>query len=286
MKFSKKLRAMVAAIAMLTLSAASAVTGTVAWFTANNLVNVSGMQIQAEVENGIVISNQDNAKGSKTDADWLTTVTATYDGDDTTFVPTSTNTLNTWYHGLSDKADNGQSNVSYDEFNAISVSAGIASSTTATHFITVAKNIYLINEFYIQASAKQAIPNQDLFIEQIEISGVSGSENLDKSIRVGLMIDNVKKGIFAPLSGATLSHKVNGADASTVATDVSAPNDKTKVLDNVSIPAYTATGTNALVCKVFVYFEGEDVAHKSANITNSLDTLALSLKFSNANHSA
>ena len=281
MKFSKKLRAMVAAIAMLTLSAASAVTGTVAWFTANNLVNVSGMNIQAEVENGIVIANQDH--DPKTDADWLTTVTATYGGAGATYVPTSTNTLTAWYHGLSDQANNGQSNVNYDTFGTPTVTNGVATATTSNHF-TTAKNIYLVNEFYIQASAKVAIPNQDLFIEQIEISGVSGSAELDKSIRVGLMIDGTMKGIYAPVSGATLSHKVNGVGPSTVAIDVSAANDKNKVLEDVSIPAYTAAGTSALACKVFVYFEGEDVAHKSANITNSLDTLALSLKFSNANH--
>ena len=282
MKFSKKLRVMAAAIAMLTLSAASAVTGTVAWFTANNLVDVSGMNIQAEVENGIVIANQDH--DSKTDADWSTTVTATYDGAGATYVPTSTSTLTAWYHGLSDQANNGQSNVNYDTFNTPTITNGVAAATADTHFTSTAKNIYLVNEFYIQASAKVAIPNQDLFIEQIEISGVSGSAELDKSIRVGLMIGDNMKGIYAPVSGATLSHKVNGVGPSTVAIDVSAANDKNKVLDDVSIPAYTAAGTSALVCKVFVYFEGEDAAHKSANITNSLDTLALSLKFSNANH--
>lgn len=277
---------MAAAIALLGFSTAATVTGTVAWFTAANTVNVSGMNIQAEAENGIVIANETHAA----DSDWKTTIEASHDGGSETFVPTSTATLGTWYHGLSDLADDGQHNVDYDTFATPTVTDGVASATSPEHFSSSAKNIYLVNEFLIQASAKTAIAGQDIFIEKIAISGNTGSANLDKSIRVGLMVDNVFKAIYAPLSGATLSYMVNGAvysgsgDHDVEAIDVSGAEDSNKVCDNISIPAYTTAGTNAIKFKVFVYFEGEDENHKSANITNSLDTLSLSLKFRNADH--
>jgi len=283
MKFSKKLRVMAAAIAMLTLSTAGAVTGTVAWFTANNVVNASGMQIQAEAENGIVIANETHTA----DSHWAVDVVASHNGGTNTFIPTSTANLSTWYHGLSDQADNGQHNVDYDTFGTFTITDGIGSATSTKHFSTSAKNVYLVNEFYVQASAKTAISGQDIFIEKIAITGNTNSAELDKSIRVGLMVDDSFKDIYAPLSGATTSYTVGGTGGTSVsAIDVSGANDSNKVCDNINIPAYTTNGASAIKFSVFVYFEGEDANHKSANIQNTLDTLALSFSLRNANHQA
>jgi hypothetical protein len=52
----------------------------------------------------------------------------------------------------------------------------------------------------------------------------------------------------------------------------------------VTIPAYNASGTGALEFNVYLWFEGEDAANKSANITSTLDSLAISFKFGNKNH--
>lgn len=277
----RKSKIITAAIALIGFSTAASVAGTVAWFTASNIVNVSGMQIQAEAENGIVIANETHVA----DSDWKVTVSASHDGAGTTYIPTSTATLATWFHGLSDQANHGQSNVDYDTFVTPTVSSGVGSATAPNHFPSTAKNIYLLNDFYVQASAKTAITGQDIFIEKIAISGVSGSAELDKSIRVGLMVSNTFKAIYAPLADATLSYTVGGTGGTAVtALDVSAANDSNKVCDNIEIPAYTTAGTNAIKFSVFVYFEGEDVAHKSANITSSLDSLQLEFKLRNANH--
>ncbi len=279
----KKSKLIAAAVALLGFSTAATVTGTVAWFTAANTVNVSGMNIQAEAENGIVIANETHAA----DADWKTTITASHNGAGATFVPTSTANLATWYHGLSDLADDGQHNVDYDTFATPTITSGVAAATSSKHFTSTAKNIYLVNEFRIQASAKTAITGQDLFIEKIAITGASGSELLDKSIRVGLMVGGTFKDIYAPLEDATLNYMVNGAAHTSAwdveAKDVSGDTDSNLIYTG-DIPAYTTAGTNAIVLKVFVYFEGEDENHKSANITNTLDTLSLELKFRNADH--
>ena len=72
MKKMKKI--MAAAIAMMTFSTAAAVTGTVAWFTASNIVSASGMSIQADTEQGILISNEGFAT-------WKDSVVASHNGE-------------------------------------------------------------------------------------------------------------------------------------------------------------------------------------------------------------
>ena len=57
----EKIKAIMMALPLMILSTAAAVTGTVAWFTASNVVNVEGMSIQAEAEEVIVISNSDKS---------------------------------------------------------------------------------------------------------------------------------------------------------------------------------------------------------------------------------
>lgn len=295
MKKMKKI--MAAAIAMMTFSTAAAVTGTVAWFTANNIVSASGMNIQAEAENGIVIANELHTA----DSHWLTVVDASHDGLSKTFIPTSTGNLTTWFHGLSDKADNGQSNVKYDQFitPADDDEDGVYTALSSAHFTTDAKNVYLKNDFFVQASAKSAITNQNIYIEEIAITGNTGSAELDKSLRVGLMVNDAFKAIYAPLSGATTSYTVctsvtqdnpstdNNEYSATVDTavsaiDVSAANDSNLVYTG-NIPEYDTAGNTNIKFSVFVYFEGEDKNHKSANLQNTLDTLALTFKLRNAN---
>lgn len=275
----KKSKIIIPALAMLLLSTTASITGTVAWFTANNKVNVGGMNIKAEAENGIVIANETHAA----DADWLTTITASHSGADATFVPTSTADLATWYHGLSDEVDDGQHNVDYDTFGAMTLTDGVASAKSSKHFTSDAKNVYLLNDFYVQASAKTAITNQDIFIEKIAVTGASASEDLDKSLRVGLKVNDTFKDIYAPLSGATLSYGVNGAASGVSAKDVSGEND-TNLVFTGDIPAYDTAGATNIKFSVFVYFEGEDANHKSANIEDTLDSLQLSFVLRNANH--
>ena len=284
MKFSKKLKAMAAAIAVLTLSAASAVTGTVAWFTANNLVNVSGMNIQAEAEQGIVVSNE--AKSL-----WKTSATASHSGADAQCVPTSTSTTTTWYHGFASNAANGQ------EYESIAVISPVDNVTTPTAYGTANdgifgfldtsswKNVYLLNSFYIQSSSINAINGQNIFVRDFEakVGENAPAQELSKSLRVAV----IKHGgatpvIVAPVSGADASYEVGPVGSKTSFTATTTTNVDTLTVDaNVNIPAYDANGANALQYDVFVYFEGEDAACMSNNIVASLEQLSVSFKFGN-----
>jgi len=276
MKFSKKLRVMAAAIAMLTLSAASAVTGTVAWFTANNIVSVSGMSIKAEAEQGIVISNEDKTA-------WAETATAKHTGGDAGFIPTSTANAVNWYHANASDADNYAHNT--EGYHEYTTSQGITESTgsagTGLGSIDLG-NIYLINHFYVKSSTVSPITETGK-VQKIYLKSVSAtlpetvaSANLDKALRVLVKSD---AGLFvvAPLSGATLSYTVNGA-SSVTALDTIAANDTSKYLwSGTEIPAYDSN--SPIDISVYCYFEGEDQNCKSTNIKASMDLISVETSF-------
>lgn len=273
MKNNKKI-ILAAGAAALGLVAATGVTSGLAWFTAANTVTINGLQFQAAAEEGIVVANSDKAA-------WTTTASAKHNGAGSEFIPTSTADFGTWYHALSDSATDGQSNLSYEAFT-ITEAEGVNTGTTATQ-VASAKNVYLLNKFYIQSAGAYTIAAQDIYVQDLAVTGSSASTELNKSLRVGVKY-GTSATIFAPVTGATASYTVNGEDDVTAITATAAPLTSAEVAGSVTIPAYNASGTGALEFNVYLWFEGEDAANKSANITSTLDSLAISFKFGNKNH--
>lgn len=275
MKKMKKI--MAAAIAMMTFSTAAAVTGTVAWFTASNMVNVSGMNIQAEVETGIVIANETRASESDWHAD---AVTASHDGTVSStqqkFIPTSTGDVTTWYHANSTQYDHGQQGLVYTDYSVGGTNA-ITESSDGIGSIGANQNIYLLNKFYVKTSSTAALSAQDLYITNISASGSSVSVNLNKSLRLAVKLGSEAVKIFAPIATETASYTAGGETAVTLSsgkTDLNA--------NGIEIPN---NQTNSpLEIKTYIYFEGEDINNKSSNITATLDNLSVSFTFGNEAH--
>lgn len=290
---SKKFKLTLAAI-MTALSAAALATGTFAWFTAASVVKVSGMEMTAETENGIVISNE--AK-----SEWKTEAVASHSGDDAGFVPTSTSDTVTWYHGLSGDAADGQA---YEEISTITVVDNIPAADPAPAYGTANdgifgfmdtpnwKNVYLLNSFYIQSSSVDAINAQDIYVRDFDVKisdsdpAADPAQELSKSLRVAV----VKHGestpvIVAPVSGADASNDIGLVGSKTTITAATVTNVDTLEIDsNVTIPSYTADGANALRYDVFIYFEGEDASCKSNNIPQTVEELSVGFKFGNKAH--
>ena len=275
MKFSKKLKAMAAAIAVLTLSAASAVTGTVAWFTASNMVNVTGMSIEADVETGIVIANETHASQSDWHAD---AVTASHDGtvnsEQQKFIPTSTADGATWYHANSDQYDNGQHGLQYTSYTT---SSGITEANGIGTSTALSKNLYLVNKFYVKTSSTSSLTNQDLYIKNVAASGSSVSVDLNKSLRLAVVLNGETAKIFAPITTTTTTYTVGGTSSVTLSSG--------QVDLNANAIEIPNNQTNApLEISTYIYFEGEDVNNKSSNITATLDNLSVSFTFGNEIH--
>ena len=283
MKKMKKI--MAAAIAMMTFSTAAAVTGTVAWFTANNIVAATGMNIQAEAEEGIVIAEE---LASYSDASWKTNVTAAHTGSglERGFIPTSTSTAAAWYHGNSESADTHEAGTGDNAVQAISVTTGSNGVGTATVNGIAGRNVYLLNHFYVQSTVPgTGITSQDLEIKNVtaqDSSTDSKALTLDKSLRVLFKLNDVTK-IYAPLLGADFSAANYAGAAKYVNGDDANPE---VLLSNSTIPGYVANNnTSALDIAVYIYFEGEDTNCKSANI-GSFANIAISFKVGNKNHQA
>jgi len=287
MKKTKKLALGLGALLM-SLTAASGVTGTLAWFTAANTVTVTGLNMQAAAEEGIVISNSDKNT-------WTTSATAKVNPGDAAFIPTSTADLSTWYHALSNSATDGQSGLSYETFTINEPTIEGVKSGTAGDQVTAAKNVYLLNDFYIQAAGVYEINTQDIYIQNLSatVDGTSVSDDLNKSLRLGIMYydvinentTNTIKTIFSPVDGATARYTVNKTTEVTPITKTTTSNSTTAlVATSVKIPAYTPNGATALKFSTYLWFEGEDKENKSVNITANLDKLAISFKFGNKDH--
>ena len=254
---------LMAAIAMVVVSAVALSSSTYAWFASNNKVSATGMQVQAQAEGGILISNESKA-------DWKTSVTASH-ADVASLFPTSTSNTTNWYHNVSDDANNAKAHQSSDTYSTLNISVdgnglGVADS----------KAYYLLNKFYIKSSAEE-VADGKIYIQKVTAEGVndSGSKALDASLRVLISIGGSNY-IYAPVTGATTGYYVAGASDMTSAIDSSAGDVNTQT--SVSgIPANTTD--TPLEASVYIYFEGEDEGCKSSNITATLDTLKLSIDF-------
>lgn len=276
-KFKKVLAA---AIAMMSLSTAAAVTGTVAWFTANNIVSAQGMNIQAEAEEGIVISNE--AKST-----WATSATASHSSA-ISVLPTSTADAVTWYRNNSDNeeiyggTDHIGTYLAYTADNAdnakkFSVSNGAGSIDIDQDATTTGdtKNIFLLNSFYIKSTTNPATPvTKPLYINKVDISG--NSVALHNAVRVLVKCNNAVK-VYRLADGDT-EYTVGGT-ATTVSAIVEGDPVNTELLNSVTIPNNNTT--EPLEIQVYCYFEGEDTdcTSKNAAATDALNALSVSLQF-------
>lgn len=279
MKLTKKLKALAIALPMLLLSVAGSITGTVAWFTAANIVNVSGMNIQAETEQGIVISNEDKTT-------WGTSATAKYNSA-VSVLPTSTADATTWYRNNSTDENiyGGEGHIGTylaytandaDTVKRFTVTNGVGSididQSTAT--TDDSKNIFLLNKFYIKSTTNAALADQKLYVNSVKIDNESVA--LHDAVRVLVKSGSAVK--IYKTSGGAGTYGVNGATTGVTATTEADPiNDELLVL--TTIPANDTT--TPLEIEVYAYFEGEDpkCTSTNANATNALNSLAVSLQF-------
>ena len=261
MKKMKKI--MAAAIAMLTLSTAGAVTGTVAWFTASNVVTASGMNLQADTEQGINISNEDLA-------DWKDSIEASHDGTlsstQAKFIPTTTADAVTWSHANSTDRDDAQANATLVDLTLAEAGNGIwkvNNSGSAIHD----KNVYLLNKFYLRSSTPLEIANKTLYCNSVTASRSGADQQMDMAFHVLVKYGSTIK-VYAPFE----SEPENGALA---------PSAKNQILaQTVTIPASTATTAAQLIeIEVYCYYEGKDSHCKSANIEPNFNTLSVECKF-------
>jgi len=267
MKKMKKI--MAAAIAMMTFSTAAAVTGTVAWFTASNVVTASGMSLQADTEQGINISNEAKEVWKESATASHTGIVGSGENAQQKFIPTTTEDGSAWKHGNSDDRNNSDAVGELETLTISGPTDGIAKVNKEGSSIN-GKNVYLLNKFYLRSSIPTAINASKLYVNSMVASGSAADAYLDLCFRV-LVKCAGGYAFFAPFEET----------ADTKAPVANLKSAKNVVLaNNVTIPAASDLSTaDAYEIEVYCYFEGNDSNCMSKNITATLNTLSLECKF-------
>lgn len=247
-----------AAIAMVTVAAVALGSSTYAWFVASNTVTAEGMSVQAQAEGGIEIANADKETWASTAQAKITETTKLY--------PTSTQNTTTWYHAQAAKASEKDAiTSSYKQLTLDETGKGSAEDEFKN------KQFYLVNDFYIRATAGTSAKN--LVIDNVQVTtDDTETTSLDKSLRIAVQAGS-NTYIYAPNTD-TLTYNVwNGT---TLTAQVEAKKGDTAVTTGVS--TITAEGNTEV--KIYVWYEGEDAQHFSNNLAATVDTLNVTVQFS------
>lgn len=257
-------RQLLAAIAMVLVAAIALGSSTYAWFVASGTVKAEGMTVQAQAESGILIKeNNANAKFG---------TVATVSAAAAKLYPTSTTDLANWYHAVSQKADDAESKQS-------------AENAYTKLEDTALDNYRLVNRFVIRSATDTAISNAKLQIQNVTVSDGNKTQNLNKSIRVGIKVstggaDNSATYIYAPKADSAFTlTAVYDKNAQVTENNTPTANDFLTLAGN-SIPA----NDTGLIVDVFVWYEGEDEECKTSNVISdgtslTPDELSVSVEF-------
>jgi len=257
MKKSKMKKRLASAVAMLLVSTMMLGTATYAWFTMNKTVSVTGMEVKAHAEEGLLINEVKLASsGTWDDA-------ATAGSNVIALRPSSTSNLTNWWHAnskisneeagigelgstVSDGNGNYYSDVSASN-NAISDKAIVfdENSTTETDYATGntkaethvyykdasfgtanqyddGEGFYVKYTYYLKSSGDGDLVVSDLkaAVKAAQKAGDNGNTaELMKSLRVGIEVP-ASNAANAARAGFGIFAPVNGADASYSVTNV------------------------------------------------------------------
>ena len=308
-----------------------------AWFTMNKEVSVTGMEVKAHAEEGLLINEVKNAKSDTWDEQATGKTVATM----ISLRPSSTADFTKFWHANSTKSydeagigdDNGNTaliseGVYYKEVTANATgicdkifvadadaeTAGeygkaTGNSNAETHvyydqatFGDAAKTAYDDGEgyyvkytYYLKSSSSSelSVSNLQVAVKATKKSTepAGNSDNLDAALRVGVEYGGRTK-IFAPITDADGTYSVTNNAAGSESTEVTAVtgttgtftayttmNSATDGTANLTIPAVTNDGT---ALYVYVWFEGEDDACMSDNLSTALAAYDIDIKVKDA----
>ena len=245
---------LLSAAGMLAISAAMLATSTYAWFTMSKEVSALGMNVTAQAESGLVISNSDKlVYGASATASNSTKVS---------LKPGSTADFVDWYHSQSSDAATANT-MSVDDPD-IGYTEGVIDEN------------YVKYQFYIRSSSPSAITASSLDVKSVSVTGATTHQELSKSLRVGVEIGN-DKFIYAPVDNDTTAYKVwNGTDITTTTVTPIASTTVSKATGTTTIPANTEDG---VLANVYVWYEGEDAQCITNNIQATPEDLTVSVVF-------
>lgn len=248
------MKKIIPALALLLISAMVLASASYAWFSMNTTVTATGMQVKATTADGILISNaQDGTYSVSANA---------VNPQGAGLLPTSTADFTTWY-----KANSTKSNLAkaIDSNGYVDITSGGTLSSGV--WTNDGNQYYLKNSFWLKSSAEDS--EVYVKVDGITVGGKNQSAKLDCTLRVAVLTGN-DKFVYAPVQdNQSGQDNAKGYGASWT---VISNNAEQQVTEKVTITPVEVV--------VYIYFEGEDAACISDNITANLDDLTVEFTIS------
>ncbi len=289
-KENKNNKKLVSAFAMLMLSTAMLGTATYAWFTMNKTVTVTGMELKAHSEEGLLI-NEVKAANSNT---WDDAAQAAATATEFQLRPTSTSNLGTWWHANSKKSaieagvdattdtvsvgNNGEiyTNLSGATDQTIIGAEGATSGNKATGntqaethvFYTDAsygtagsyqngEGYYVRYTYYLKSSGQErdlVVSNLQAKVKATKKDSTAATNKLDPALRVGIAVPTSTT--TATIAGRAIFSPVPGSQ------DLGATDTTYGVTDDVKAES------NTTVTPVVASDIGTYTAYQTLNLTS------------------
>ena len=281
----KKTKIIIPALGLLVLSTAASVSGTVAWFSMNNTVSATAMQLKVKADDGILISN--SAKSEWSDSADATVTSAT-------LLPTSAAAVATptFVTANSTNADQAQAGQAVANYSSLSLTWTGAASSEGIGFVdegqtpngsldTTEKAYVLLNKFYIKSSGAtiSATNNETLlYINDVSVAPGNATNQVDNALRV-LVVVNTDAFVYAPVidvasATTTLSYRWKNT------TDVTAKPATAYDQACASVTSISNLDASATAISIYCYYEGEDANCKSTNISGiTMNDLNVTVNF-------
>ena len=304
----KKTKIIVPALGMLLLSTAASVTGTVAWFAVNTSVTVTGLEVKAKAEGGIVIApytlrqtsveassgttpNRTNSLVSYQETAPLASSfknTATNNIDEAELYPTSTPDASSWYHATSNDVNVHTAASSYTEMSGSLTGDGKIVTGNGQEagegLYAISGQYFLYNKYVVKSTNESEF---SLYVSAVTVTGEannSQSKALNDSLRVAVVLGTIgtdSPAFFAPMyatdEGGTLVC-YNGSE--TAAYNPTITKGSGNLASNVQVGASNAIDDQGIDLHIFVYYEGEDPNCKTINTDGiTIDSLSIDLTF-------
>ena len=233
---------------MLTTSAVMLSTATYAWFTMNKEVSVTGMQVKAHAEEGLLINEVKTAN----DGNWDELATANATPTTVVMRPASTKDLVTWWHANSKRSnieagvDNLSGTVNVDntgkkyidishiqDYELVPANQAQGGSKAETHVYYKdatfgntstsgtyenGEGFYVKYTYYLKSSGDRPLDISNLQVQVKATKNTTGpnasgsSDDLDPCLRVGVTMNTTAEG--SAVAGTLIFAPITGADGS------------------------------------------------------------------------
>ena len=255
---------LMAAIAMVVVSAIALSSSTYAWFASNNKVTATTTKVQAQAEDGLEIAY--SSTGEVISANGSFSTAASAEGDAVHLLPASTVNATNWFHA---SAVNSTASAANDQ-------TMVAISPDAVTGMVGDNQYFLLNKFTIRTASGGS--NKDVKISKVVVtSGTVSADALDNSLRV-VVTNGTNTFFFKPtltagddtnpgnqqVSAVTVNEGVTSVTREKV---VLYPTQPDVASQQTILSDIDHDGANV---SIYVYYEGEDGTLYSNNISTAI----------------